>query len=352
MPTPRQAKPWTERHARYMVMRLLRVCDGAGGANTGKTSPIRIAGMNGACRATDRKGVNNASAVDENCVARASRDGSTCDNVELSVPPSSLFRVGELDDRITACALGSAKDHDTQRGHHNRSGAGIVMSASEVDGVENTDTISGCQECDLVDNHDAAAPTSSECIKIIIEASHRRDSEDDHALESVTGGISKDKESPQLEVTEPEALGVFPTPEAASARVEDASAGSRRCSRRLLRRLSDAGLEVSTTQAVDAARPFPVAILRRDASSFRLVDPAGAGNFDIALDSLEDGALEGTVGEGAAAYTVAETAALLAVYLRRVQPCKESLDRRAQSVEEALLRSDLGSALFTRHGPA
>ncbi len=101
---------------------------------------------------------------------------------------------------------------------------------------------------------------------------------------------------------------------------------------------------VDSEGAADAAPPAEAPVLGS------VVDPDGTA--DCEAGGVDDCACQGGAGEGAAAAAAAaadaETAALLEVYLRRVQPCRESLDLRAQSAGAALLRSDLGSALFTR----
>ncbi len=80
-------------------------------------------------------------------------------------------------------------------------------------------------------------------------------------------------------------------------------------------------------------------------NSFSVVDQIDTGNFEVLSSASATGVIERGAEESV---EVAKMAALLAVFLRRVEPCRESLNMRAQSAGAALLRSNLGSALFTR----
>jgi hypothetical protein len=132
---------------------------------------------------------------------------------------------------------------------------------------------------------------------------------------------------------------------AAQATVAEGFGANRRRSRAVRRAATVDGDDTGTDAAPAASSPA----FRRDESANSLIDPDGNGNFEGISMGDEEAASDGEAGEGVdVADDVAETAALLAVYLRRVQPSRESLNRRAQSAGAALLRSDLGSALFTR----
>jgi hypothetical protein len=228
------------------------------------------------------------------------------------------------------CAL-SGKD-GAQGGHHScggRSSDCIFDAASDFCGIGGACAGSGtCSK-----NGDSVV-ASRESIEIIIKDS--RHDEGEIKRKGSVGGIFVESQA----VAE---AAQFPIPAAASAQAEHASAHGRYFRRRAL--VEDV---VEVCSAADVAPPAAVAVLRRDNSTLGIMNPDGMGDFEGIAGGLNDGVFEGAAGWGAAAATEAEMAALLAVYLRRVQPCRESLDRRAQSAGAALLRSDLGSALFTR----
>jgi hypothetical protein len=152
----------------------------------------------------------------------------------------------------------------------------------------------------------------------------------------VTGGSSLDILSKSV------AQEGFPISAAAAQDTVSEGIGANGCSSLAPRRLATVdGVVTWTCEA-----PKAVALRRVD-SAFSIIDSDGTRDFEGIATGVEEVASDVEAGELVDA-NVAETAALLALYLRRVQPSRESLGRRAQSAGTALLRSDLGSALFTR----
>jgi hypothetical protein len=168
------------------------------------------------------------------------------------------------------------------------------------------------------------------------------------------GAVGSGRVDVQVEGPGGEAAGArLPIPAAAALSNIAEGAGSYDYSRScqsLLRGLSAAD-KFESSGATDAEPPAPAVVLRCNTSTFGMLDSDGTGDFE-GMAGVEERAYTGESRadseQGTSAAAAVDTAALFALYLRRVQPCRVSLDRRAKSAGAALLRSDLGSALFTR----
>jgi hypothetical protein len=317
----RQAPPWPERHARYLLLRLLRARNEAGGVSGGAWCGVEI---------HSAKVLDSTSAV----VLRdseAGRDRAT-DSCGLGCDDAYSTKRLTADQAAARTASALADDefgesNGARVGSH-RSGRSCSRGAVEA-------------ACDF-GVMGGALPESGNCNESVVESSSLAaaiaagcQAEGEIRLED-TGGSYMDILSKG--VTE-EGFSISASA-AQGAVAEGIWANGRR---------SRAPRRVSTVDGVETwtcAAPNAVA-LRRDDSAFSIIDSDGTGDFEGIAAGVEEVAWDVEAGEVVDA-NVAEMAALRAVYLRRVQPSRGSLNRRAQSAGTALLRSDLGSALFTR----
>jgi hypothetical protein len=320
-----QAPPWPGRHARYLVLRLLRAGNGAGVVSSDERCRVG----NDSQSFSNEMIVGGASAVfllngeaDRDSVNYM--DGPGNNDIKLSTSPSSTALV---DQRAVGTANELCDESDGARGDSHGSdhgGLGDAMAGSGNDDEDpgNSDLASSC--------------------RAVITPGHHEEGVVRPEGTAVSGHGDTDGSGMYAENLGEVGEG-FPIPVAA---VQATVEGVGRRIRSPCRSAGAIGFE--NRNGPDAVPHAAAAALCRDDSAFSMIDPDGTGDFEAIAVDFEEDACERAVVEGAETARVAETAALLAVYLRRVQPCRESLDRRVQSAGAALLRSDLGSALFTR----